>query len=96
MIEDEDLDLEETEEVAEVNFDSGMIRIIERKVGSKWLLLRMDELEEGDTFRMMEHDQTPVRLGRRRNFIVMRGPYIGDDGYWTVDAGVPLDVEGGS
>mgnify|MGYP001289224513 CR=1 FL=1 len=44
--------------------DSNKIRIVEKKVGSKWYLLRMDELEVGDTFRLMEHDTEPVRLGR--------------------------------
>ncbi len=71
---------------------SNKIRIVERKVGSKWYLLRMDELEVGDTFRLMEYDTEPVRLGRRRNFIVMSKPFVGDDGFWRVDAGVPLQI----
>lgn len=63
------------------------IRLVERKKGSKWLIIRMEEVRKGDTFRLTEPDGTPVKVGRKRNFIALGDAFKDPNlGTWAVEA----------
>lgn len=61
-----------------------LLRLVEVKKGSKWIIVRLEQIEKGDIFRMTEPDGKPVRMGRKRNFLALSNAFQDDSGRWTV------------
>lgn len=73
-----------------------MTRKVETYKNGEWAELEFMDLKEGDLFRMFEPTGERVEgldyFAGTNEWVCTTGPYLRDDGVWTVNCSLPEDL----